>query len=126
MHLPLSVRGNDPVVQGLAAHAERIAGALIGTRSVAVDGNGEALDSDSRHFMPPLGLPLKTKLSEPAHGTRGLQPEPRWPGSVRRIVRPLCVTVHDEYTLTKSDPQTPRPCSDKTLGSAPSPRPSGR
>src|SRR5688572_17488816 len=70
MHLPPSASGNYPVVQGLTADAERIAGALIRTCSVAVNGNGEALDSDSRHFMPPFGLPPNTKAQLPA-GTSG-------------------------------------------------------
>ncbi len=50
MHLPPSASGNYPVVQGLTADAERIVNALIRTRSVAVKRDGEALNSDSRHF----------------------------------------------------------------------------
>jgi hypothetical protein len=50
MHLPPGASGNHPVVQGLTADAERVVNALIRTRSVAVKRDGEALNSDSRHF----------------------------------------------------------------------------
>jgi hypothetical protein len=50
MHLPPRASGNQPVVQGLASDAERIVNALIRTRSVPVNRDGEALNSDACHF----------------------------------------------------------------------------
>ena len=50
MHLPPRASGNYLVVQGVTADAKRVVNALIRTRSVAVKPDGEALNSDSRHF----------------------------------------------------------------------------
>jgi hypothetical protein len=47
--LPPTASGNDPIVQGFTADAERIVSALIPARPVTVKRNGEALDTDSRH-----------------------------------------------------------------------------
>jgi len=56
MHLPPTASGNYPVMQGLTAHAERIFNTLIRPRSIPVKRDGEALDSNSRHYHASIGL----------------------------------------------------------------------
>src|SRR6185312_13147715 len=49
MHLPPGASRKEPPVQLLSADAERIVEALIGTRSVAVDRDREAVDPNCGH-----------------------------------------------------------------------------
>jgi hypothetical protein len=56
MHPPPGASGNQPVVQGLTADAERIVNALIRTRSVAVNRDGEVLNPDSGHLQASIWM----------------------------------------------------------------------
>jgi hypothetical protein len=69
MHLPPTAGANDPVMQGLAAHAERIFNTLIRARSVAIKRDGEALNSNSRHRHASVWIA--------AHEIQGLDSDPR-------------------------------------------------
>ncbi|ULA59908.1 MAG: hypothetical protein LZF60_170047 [Nitrospira sp.] len=49
MHPVKRARGKDPLVQRQATHTEWVIRALAGAGAVAVHGNGETVDAESRH-----------------------------------------------------------------------------